>query len=1025
MIMRKQLSLLFLLLLSVQLAIAQTSRYEYWFDNDHQGRTIVANATPDIVLALDISSLKSGIHYFNVRAQGQSDEWGGLSRYIFFIRNMADITTSSMAGYEYWLDNQYDARTTVSGEASEYVLNLDISNLKPGIHYFNYRVQDKSGQWGGLSRYIFYINEVNGMSQLSSIEYWIDSRQNTMTQQVTGKDMAITVDISNLPKGTHTFYMEGVANDGSRSMLNAYEFEVEAGDVEPYAALSENNTVLTFYCDDQKTIRDGMGIGPFDDSNARGWKDACQSITTVVFDESFANCTSITSTARWFDGCSNLTSISGINNLYTANVTSMRRMFKDCSSLTSIDLSHFNTENVTNMEYMFDGCSGLTILDVSGFNTENVTNMGSMFASCSGLTTLDVTGFNTANVTDISRMFYSCSGLTTLDLSNFNTANAKEDLRHLFMNCFSLKTIYAGSGWTTDATTKGDEMFMNCTSLVGGAGTVYDENHTDHTYAHIDGGTSNPGYFTDKNAPVVTDPEPYAVLSENNTVLTFYYDEHKAERESSEWNKESITKVVFDASYANYTTLTSTALLFNGYSNLTTIIDINNLKTDNVTHMYCMFQGCSSLKDLDLSSFNTSQVLTMADMFEGCRSLTSLDISNFDTRNVEDMSAMFYNCESLQYLNVSSFNTANVTDMGWMFTGCSALSSLDIRNFNTANVTSMQAMFAWDRNLISLDLSNFNTDKVTDMSRIFEECYSIASIQAGNAEIPAEEYANIGNPNLLVYVNEARLAPEGVQNVVVNGVAKEIVLKDAEGNNNWYCPEPFRAEKISYTRDFKQQTQIGISRGWESLALPFAVQTIIHQDKGAIAPFGSDASGLHFWLRRLGHEGLISVQMIEPNTPYIISMPNSEDYASRFNLNGRVTFAAQDAYVERTEQMADESADYMMVPAFQRMPVSEYVYALNVGEERNGRPEGSIFERNYREVRPFEAYTLHRGDQPAPLFFDLSDLEGSTTNIQNHELLELHELSSDEWFTLDGRKLQKAPTAKGVYIRNGRKTVVK
>ena len=473
MIMRKQLSLLFLLLLSVQLAIAQTSRYEYWFDNDHQGRTIVANATPDIVLDLDISSLKSGIHYFNVRAQGQSDEWGGLSRYIFFIRNMADITTSSMAGYEYWLDNQYDARTTVSGEASEYVLNLDISNLKPGIHYFNYRVQDKSGQWGGLSRYIFYINEVNGMSQLSSIEYWIDSRQNTMTQQVTGKDMAITVDISNLPKGTHTFYMEGVANDGSRSMLNAYEFEVEAGDVEPYAVLSENNTVLTFYCDDQKATRNGMGIGPFVNTDSREWKDDVTTITSVEFDPSFANCTSITSTARWFDGCSNLTSISGINNLYTANVTSMRRMFRDCSSLTSIDLSHFNTENVTNMEYMFDGCSGLTILDVSGFNTENVTNMGSMFASCSGLTTLDVTDFNTANVTDISRMFYSCSGLTTLDLSNFNTANAKEDLRHLFMNCFSLKTIYAGSGWTTDATTKGDEMFMNCTSLVGGAGTVY------------------------------------------------------------------------------------------------------------------------------------------------------------------------------------------------------------------------------------------------------------------------------------------------------------------------------------------------------------------------------------------------------------------------------------------------------------------------------------------------------------------------------------------------------------------------
>ena len=40
-------------------------------------------------------------------------------------------------------------------------------------------------------------------------------------------------------------------------------------------------------------------------------------------------------------------------------------------------------------------------------------------------------------------------------------------------------------------------MFNYCTSLVGGQGTTYnDSNPKDKTYAHIDGGTSNPGYFT-------------------------------------------------------------------------------------------------------------------------------------------------------------------------------------------------------------------------------------------------------------------------------------------------------------------------------------------------------------------------------------------------------------------------------------------------------------------------------------------------------------------------------------------------
>ena len=41
-------------------------------------------------------------------------------------------------------------------------------------------------------------------------------------------------------------------------------------------------------------------------------------------------------------------------------------------------------------------------------------------------------------------------------------------------------------------------MFKNCTSLVGGAGTTYDGNYIDSTYARIDKGSSDPGYLTYK-----------------------------------------------------------------------------------------------------------------------------------------------------------------------------------------------------------------------------------------------------------------------------------------------------------------------------------------------------------------------------------------------------------------------------------------------------------------------------------------------------------------------------------------------
>jgi hypothetical protein len=44
-------------------------------------------------------------------------------------------------------------------------------------------------------------------------------------------------------------------------------------------------------------------------------------------------------------------------------------------------------------------------------------------------------------------------------------------------------------------------MFFDCTSLVGSQGTTYSSSHVDKTYAHVDGGSNDPGYFTLKTQP--------------------------------------------------------------------------------------------------------------------------------------------------------------------------------------------------------------------------------------------------------------------------------------------------------------------------------------------------------------------------------------------------------------------------------------------------------------------------------------------------------------------------------------------
>ena len=247
------------------------------------------------------------------------------------------------------------------------------------------------------------------------------------------------------------------------------------GNAEPYAVLSDNDTKLTFFYDTDKDARGGMGVGPFEDLGSSGvsteWYGNKSTITTVVFDDSFANCTTLTSTAYWFYQLTKLTTITGIQNLKMDNVNDINSMFFDCESLTSLNLSSLNLGNVTNMHQMFEGCTGLENISFAGVNTENVTNMGDLFLNCRSLKTIDLSSFNTSKVTNMAYMFYRCTSLTT---------------------------VYVSDSWTTANVTNSERMFERCTNIVGGMGTTFDENVIDASYARIDGGASNPGYFTAK-----------------------------------------------------------------------------------------------------------------------------------------------------------------------------------------------------------------------------------------------------------------------------------------------------------------------------------------------------------------------------------------------------------------------------------------------------------------------------------------------------------------------------------------------
>ena len=495
---------------------------------------------------------------------------------------------------------------------------------------------------------------------------------------------------------------------------------------EAYAVLTTDT--LTFYYDWKRSDRAGTTFDLNEGNNSPRWYDNHNSVTSVVFDPSFADARP-TSCYDWFSDMINLTTITGIENLKTDEVTNMRCMFYFCSSLANLDVSGFNTEKVTNMSFMFDDCSSLTSLDVSGFDTKNVTNMSGMFSCCSILTGLDVSGFNTEKVTNMDDMFWCCYGLTSLDLSSF-TFKSTTSTENFLRSCTNLQVL------TIPATAN----YLNSNNCYN-VGTqdapctlIYPDEFELNPTATGEGWFKwKGGYF--KEAP----KEAYAVLSTDNKTLTFYYDKNRSNYTTTYdlntgsvrpgWyeNHTSVTTVVFDASFADARP-TSCYSWFYQMSNLITITGIESLKTDEVTNMDHMFNGCSGLDSLDVSGFNTENVTTMYSMFNTCRGLKSLDVSGFDTSNVTNMGYMFSSCRGLKSLDVSGFNTSNVTSMSYMFNTCRGLKSLDVSGFSTSNVTNMSYMFAGCSGLKSLDVSEFDTSKVNNMTNMFNSCSDLTNL---------------------------------------------------------------------------------------------------------------------------------------------------------------------------------------------------------------------------------------------------------------------------------------------------------
>ena len=395
----------------------------------------------------------------------------------YITNTVEDITTPST----------YSEITLADTSTNTYFCKTN-STLTQGLNYNNgqytyaYKQQGASASsglgWSNITNNGWGVQLTDKASTdavTSKLCTYINDKPVTSMSYMFWDSQALRIDLSNF-NTSNVYNMGGMFSSSQATTLDLSHFDTSK--VTNMGGMFQHSQATT------------LDLSNFDTSNVTNMQCMlCDSQATTI-DVSHFDTSNVTNMNSMF--WNSKATILDLSSFDTSKVTNMFKMFSN-SQATTLDVSNFNTSKVTNMSGMFSG-SQATALDLSNFDTSKVTNMFIMFQN-SKATTLDVSNFDTSKVTDMSYMF-SGSQATTLDVSNFNTSKVTT-MSNMFNKATNLKTIYVSNKFNTDKVTDSTEMFYSCTNLVGGAGTKYNSSYVDKTYARIDGGTSNPGYFTD------------------------------------------------------------------------------------------------------------------------------------------------------------------------------------------------------------------------------------------------------------------------------------------------------------------------------------------------------------------------------------------------------------------------------------------------------------------------------------------------------------------------------------------------
>ena len=201
---------------------------------------------------------------------------------------------------------------------------------------------------------------------------------------------------------------------------------------------------------------------------------------------------------------------------------------------------------------------------------------------------------------------------------------------------------------------------------------------------------------------------------------------------------------------------------------------------------------------------------------------------------------------------------------------------------------------------------------------------------------------------------------------------------------------------------------------WYAMTLPFAVTPA---QLSATTAFGyavtdvldqtnSSESKVRF---------VLNMTTIPANTPFIFKLAEAK------NMN-QVVFTSVDVTAPASEDVlvVTDAAENQFIGTYAGVtfttPDKDYIISISDGDIHPAAAGA--------KVRPLGAYIKTKASWASAPVFEIEEIDGSVTTIKAIETVNAA-VATDGWYTINGVRLQGAPTEKGIYINNGKKIVIK